>query len=207
MVLKKSKLGRNTGNSFYSFCYKHHINRHGCIAKFLLNDKFTNEEREEAAKNALEFVQDGGLSCNWEISDLFCDLQSLNKRKRWMLAESIKEAIDDQDLCQKNFRIVLHERSLPQQQPIQNMMWDRLKMKTLDTIGYHDSRSRIHHSYAKSGKLSSLSDLKMSCHGYSPKHRANFTAHGHTHGIQRMQDILSSDFHQPHRDEMPSTRE
>jgi len=187
MVLKKSKLGRNTGNSFKTFCYRHQINRHGCVAKFFLHESFS--QRGNTTDESFEYIPDGGLSSNRSINKELCLIYSLNKHKRWTLHNFIENIIAWGFLDEDDYRVVIRERCLRQQiLPILAGTTVGYQMRVLDTVSICDSFS-LYKIYADK-TFSSFDDLRCRFDDQSScftKPRQGET--GHTRGVQRKQNL------------------
>lgn len=160
MVLHGGKLGQKTPNYVCSRC--HYINsrrRQGLICKFLLNSsKLKQTDKEKTITDVDRYLSDGSITSleDYHYFTQFC-VYSLNKRKRWTLPQKITNLIDDGELDEENFRLVMHERVGGCPYTYHSSTRHR------NAISYHDSKYSIHHSYPKK-KLSSFSDLKMKCH-------------------------------------------
>ncbi|XP_013401831.1 uncharacterized protein LOC106167576 [Lingula anatina] len=168
MVLKRSKQGLNTGCSMPKVgpwvsvqkCWRqHHTSEYkgGYIIKEILTRLFSDDREDyhrEIEGEFTDIIQDGGLRLNARYNGLDV-LYSLNKRKRWLLPGTVKEAISDADAQEvEKSKLTLFERST-----YSSMISPRRNRFIADCIGYHDSKRKFPSTYPKS-KRSYITDLR-----------------------------------------------
>lgn len=142
MVLKHGKLGVRSGNTIRCNCLKNKKSM-GFIKKQLLN---TNTQ---TVLNHGKYFDDGDLKST-RCRELW---YSLNKQKRWMLVDTLKSVIDDEDLAKEEYRVVLYERVVHD-------------FTIGDCIGYHDSKLsdqdvNCKHRHSRNKTFSYLTDLRL----------------------------------------------
>ncbi|XP_046353213.2 uncharacterized protein LOC124133049 [Haliotis rufescens] len=115
MVLKRSNCSVNSGNTLRVRYHRQRYagSRDHLLSKFYMNGIIQPADFEEQNANILltsdEYVQDGGLAIQQNFH--YPLVYSLNKRKRWLLRETVTNTIRDmaEETCEEDFKITLVE--------------------------------------------------------------------------------------------------
>ncbi|XP_060067548.1 uncharacterized protein LOC132547763 [Ylistrum balloti] len=159
MVLRQGKHGVNTGRNVCSHCHSicSRYKTEGFVFKFLLNST-DSSDAEQVTDLLAQDLPDGDLpvyrSDKYFTSDTVS--YSINKHKRWTLPQQIIDLIDEGDLEEEDYRLVMHKR-------VSHSWYNKYLSNRGDTMSYHDTKYTVHHSHPKKS-LSSMSDLKLNCH-------------------------------------------
>lgn len=114
MVLKRSNCSVNSGNTLrVRYHRQSYAGSRDHLSKFYMNGIIQPADFEEQNANILltsdEYVQDGGLAIQQNFH--YPLVYSLNKRKRWLLRETVTNTICymAEETCEEDFKITLVE--------------------------------------------------------------------------------------------------